>query len=309
MNREKASKERHGLKYYKRFFPLYALMLPGIVYLIVNNYIPMTGVVVAFKKFNVKDGLYFSPWVGFANFKYLFRSDAWLIIRNTLLYNVAFIAVNMVVGIVLAIFITDVKNDGTRKIYQSAILLPFLISMVVVSYIVFAFFSHENGMLNNIFFKNNPVQWYNEPKYWPAILILVNCWKGVGYGALIYIAAINSIDRSLFEAAALDGASKWQQIRHITLPSIVPTVITLLTMNVGRIFYSDFGLFYQVPRNSGSLFNVTQTIDTYVYRSLMASGGIGRSSAACVFQSVLGFVMVLSFNAIVRKHSRENAIF
>ena len=297
----------------KAYVPLYIMMIPALVYLLINNYIPMTGIIVAFKKYNVQDGIYRSPWSGFANFEYLFSSnDAWIIIRNTMLYNVAFIIINNVVGITLAIFISDVMKKGLRKLYQSAILLPFLISIVVVSYIVFALLSHENGMLNKTLLPLlglDTVQWYNDTTYWPLILIITNLWKGVGYGTLIYIAGIAGIDTSMYEAAELDGASKWQQICHITLPCLIPAVITLLLMSIGRIFYSDFGLFYQVPQNSGSLYAVTNTIDTYVYRALMASGGIGRSSAAGLLQSVVGFSLVMLSNAIVRKISKENAIF
>ena len=155
----------------------------------------------------------------------------------------------------------------------------------------------------------DPVQWYNDTTWWPLILIITNCWKGVGYGTLIYIAAIAGIDQSFYEAAELDGASKWQQITQITLPCLVPSIITLLIMNIGRIFYSDFGLFYQVPQNSGSLYSVTNTIDTYVYRALMSTGGIGRSSAAGLLQSVVGFTLVMVSNLVVRKASAENAIF
>ena len=297
----------------KAFIPLYLMMLPALVYLLINNYIPMTGIIVAFKKYNVQDGMYRSPWYGFANFNYLFSSnDAWIIIRNTMLYNVAFIIINNVVGITLAIFISDVMKKGLRKLYQSSILLPFLISIVVVSYIVFALLSHENGMFNKSllpFLGMDTVQWYNDTTYWPVILVVTNLWKGVGYGTLIYIAGIAGIDTSMYEAAELDGANKWQQICHITLPCLIPALITLLLMSIGRIFYSDFGLFYQVPQNSGSLYSVTNTIDTYVYRALMASGGIGRSSAAGLLQSVVGFTLVMISNAVVRKISKENAIF
>ena len=295
------------------FLPLYVMMLPGIAYLIINNYIPMAGIVVAFKQYNVNDGMFGSPWVGLENFEFLFgTSDAFIILRNTLLYNIAFILVNNVAGILLAIILSDVKAKRLRTLYQSSLLLPFLISIVVVSYIVFALLSQENGMLNNTILPllgKKPVSWYSTPKYWPVILTLTNLWKGVGYGTLIYVAAIAGIDSSLFEAAALDGASKWQQITHITLPFLIPAAVTLLILSVGKIFFSDFGLFYQVPQNSGSLFPVTQTIDTYVYRALMSAGGIGRSAAASVFQSVVGFVLVMTTNLIVRKVSAENAIF
>jgi len=272
----------------------------------------MTGIVIAFKKYNVNRGIYGSKWVGLQNFEYLFSTrDSYVIIRNTILYNVAFIIVNMVIGIILAIMITDVVNEHMRKIYQSAILIPFTISIVVVSYIVFALLSQENGMLNKEvipFFGGKPIAWYNDTTYWPLILIAVNCWKGVGYGTLIYIAGIAGIDKGYYEAAELDGASKWQEIRYITLPELIPSIVTLLLLSIGKIFYSDFGLFYQVPQNSGSLFEVTNTIDTYVYRALISSGGIGRSAAAGVFQSLVGFALVMTSNWIVRKISPDNAI-
>ena len=306
-------KKKLTLARFKQDIPLYLMLLPGAVYLFINNYIPMTGIVVAFKTYNVNDGIYGSPWAGLKNFEFLFgTNEAAIIVRNTLLYNVAFIIVNMVVGIILAIFISDVVNNRMKKLYQSSILLPFLISIVVVSYIVFALLSHENGMFNKTLLPLlglDPVQWYNDTTWWPLILIITNCWKGVGYGTLIYIAAIAGIDQSFYEAAELDGASKWQQITQITLPCLVPSIITLLIMNIGRIFYSDFGLFYQVPQNSGSLYSVTNTIDTYVYRALMSTGGIGRSSAAGLLQSVVGFTLVMVSNLVVRKASAENAIF
>lgn len=306
-------KKKLTLARFKQYIPLYLMLLPGAVYLFINNYIPMTGIVVAFKTYNVNDGIYGSPWAGLKNFEFLFgTNEAAIIVRNTLLYNVAFIIVNMVVGIILAIFISDVVNNRMKKLYQSSILLPFLISIVVVSYIVFALLSHENGMFNKTLLPLlglDPVQWYNDTTWWPLILIITNCWKGVGYGTLIYIAAIAGIDQSFYEAAELDGASKWQQITQITLPCLVPSIITLLIMNIGRIFYSDFGLFYQVPQNSGSLYSVTNTIDTYVYRALMSTGGIGRSSAAGLLQSVVGFTLVMVSNLVVRKASAENTIF
>lgn len=297
---------------WKEYLPLYLMMLPGVIYLFINNYIPMTGIIVAFKKYNAKLGIYKSHWSGLSNFTYLFKNDAYVIIRNTLLYNVAFIIINIVVGVALAILISDVASSFKKKIYQSAIMLPFLISIVIVSYIVFAFLGAENGLINNSILEpagRTPISWYQEPKYWPFILIFVNTWKGMGYGCLIYIAAIAGIDKSFYEAAQLDGATRWQQIRSITLPELVPSIITLLLLNIGRIFYSDFGLFYQVPQNSGALFDVTNTIDTYVYRALIASGGLGRSSAACVFQSIIGFILVVTANAVVRKFSKENALF
>ena len=297
----------------KEYWPLYLMMLPALLYLLINNYIPMAGMVIAFKKLNFAKGIWASPWAGLKNFKFLFASkDAWIITRNTLLYNVAFILVNMVVGIAIAILITEVRNTKLKKIYQSAILLPFLMSMVILSYIVYALLSAENGLVNNSIlplFHIDPIQWYQKPKYWPAILIIANCWKGVGYGCLIYIASLIGIDPSFYEAARLDGASKWQEITKITLPSLVPTIITLLLLSIGRIFYSDFGLFYQVPMNSGPLIDVTNAIDTYVYRGLMELNNIGMASAAGLYQSLVGFALVLIANLIVRRLDENSALF
>ena len=297
----------------KEYWPLYLMMLPALLYLLINNYIPMAGMVIAFKKLNFAKGIWASPWAGLDNFKFLFASkDAWIITRNTLLYNVAFILVNMVIGIAIAILITEVRNTKLKKIYQSAILLPFLMSMVILSYIVYALLSAENGLVNNSIlplFHMDPIQWYQKPKYWPAILIIANCWKGVGYGCLIYIASLIGIDPSFYEAARLDGASKWQEITKITLPSLVPTIITLLLLSIGRIFYSDFGLFYQVPMNSGVLVSTTNVIDTYVYRALIEQGNISMSSAAGVYQSLVGFCVVMLSNWIVRKVDKDQALF
>ena len=306
----KKGKKKNALKEY---WPLYLMMLPALLYLLINNYIPMAGMVIAFKKLNFAKGIWASPWAGLKNFKFLFASrDAWVITRNTLLYNVAFILVNMVVGIAIAILITEIRNTKLKKIYQSAILLPFLMSMVILSYIVYALLSAENGLVNNSIlplFHIDPIQWYQKPKYWPAILIIANCWKGVGYGCLIYIASLIGIDPSFYEAARLDGASKWQEITKITLPSLVPTIITLLLLSIGRIFYSDFGLFYQVPMNSGVLFPTTNVIDTYVYRALIEQGNISMSSAAGVYQSLVGFCVVMLSNWIVRKVDKDQALF
>lgn len=305
--------KKSKVKAYKEHWPLYLMMLPGLLYLLINNYIPMAGIVIAFKKLNFAKGIWGSDWVGFKNFKFLFLSpDAWLITRNTLLYNVAFIIVNMVVGIAVAILICEVTSKKMKKLYQSAILLPFLMSMVILSYIVYALLSSENGLMNNTILQAlhmKPIQWYQQTKYWPFILIIANCWKGVGYGCLIYIASLIGIDSSYYEAVRLDGATKWQEITKITLPCLVPTIVTLLLLSIGRIFYSDFGLFYQVPMNSGVLFPVTNVIDTYVYRALIEQGNISMSSAAGVYQSVVGFVIVMFSNWIVRKVDKDQALF
>ncbi|MGN6713051.1 ABC transporter permease [Anaerocolumna jejuensis] len=310
MKREK--KQRMTWTQIKQFIPLYIMILPGTVYLFINNYMPMTGIIVAFKKYNKAKGIYKSDWSGLDNFKYLFQKDAWVIIRNTFFYNVVFLILGTIVGIILAILITDVASKRAKKLYQSAIMLPFLISIIIVSYIVFAFLSAENGIVNKGILEplgKSAVKWYSEPKYWPFILVLVNLWKGCGYGTLIYIAGIAGIDTAFYEAARLDGATRWQQIKNITVPCLVPAIITLTVMGVGRVFCSDFGLFYQVPQNSGALYNATNTIDTYVYRALMSAGGLGRSAAAGFFQSGVGFLLVMAVNGLVRKFSKENAMF
>lgn len=297
----------------KRYVPLYLMFLPGALYLIINNYLPIAGILVAFKRYNVRKGIWGSEWCGLENFKFLFTTpDAWVITRNTILYNLAFIAINMVLGIVFAIFISDVASQRAKKIYQSAILFPYLMSAVILGYIVWAFFSQGTGIVNNSIFPilgREPINWYSESKYWPFILIFANTWKNIGYGCLIYISTINGIDPSLYEAAMLDGASKWQQIRSITLPSLAAVNITLTLMNVGKIFYSDFGLFYQVPRNSGLLYATTNVIDTYVYRGLMEQSNVGMSAAAGLYQSIVGFLLVIAANKVVRRISEENALF
>ena len=297
----------------KQFIPLYIMLIPGIVYLIINNYLPMMGLVIAFKKVNYQVGIWNSPWAGFENFKFLFATkDAWIITRNTLLYNVAFILVNMVVGIAIAILICEIRSTKLKKLYQSAIMLPFLISIVIVSYIVFAFLSVENGMFNNSILKPlglSPVQWYAEPKYWPFILTFVNIWKGCGYGTLIYIAGIVGIDPSFYEAAKLDGATKWQQITKITLPLLKTTAIMLTIMSVGKIFNGDFGMIYALVGDNASLYSTTDVIDTFVYRALRQLNNLGMSTATSFFQSIVGLVLVFTTNFITKKVEPDAAIF
>ena len=297
----------------KKWTPIYLMMLPGALYLLINNYIPMFGLVIAFKQVDFQKGILASPWIGFQNFQFLFQTkDAFVITRNTILYNITFIILNTVIGILFAIFICDISWKAGKKVYQSAILFPYLMSWVIVGYIVYAIFAMQYGIANKSIlpaFGMDPIMWYNDPKYWPAILIVTNTWKGIGYGCLIYISSINGIEASYFEAAELDGANKFQQIWNITLPEILPSVITLTLLSIGRIFYSDFGLFYQVPRDSGLLYSTTNTIDTYVYRGLMKLGNVGMSSAAGFYQSVVGFILVLLSNWVVRKISPDNALF
>lgn len=298
---------------WKQYLPIYLLALPGIIYMICNNYLPMFGIVIAFKKLNFAKGILASPWCGLKNFEFLFKSStAFTMIRNTICYNVLWLILGHVLAIASAILLNEITNRFRARFYQSVILLPYLMSWVVVSYLVFAFLSADTGMFNNSILKPlgiAPVNWYSESKYWPFILTFVNHWKNNGYTMIVYFASIVGISQDYYEAAMLDGATKWQQIKHITIPQLVPTIITLMILSVGRIFASDFGLFYQIPRNTGALYNATQTIDVYVYNALMQRSDYGMASAASVFQSIVGFLMVMVTNAIVRKISRENAMF
>jgi ABC-type polysaccharide transport system, permease component len=297
----------------KKYYMLYLMMLPGLVYLLINNYLPMLGIVIAFKNINFTKGILKSDWIGFENFEYLFKtSDAFDITRNTILYNFAFIIINLFVAISLAILLNEIKKRNLSRFFQSVILLPYLISMVIIGYLVFAMLSMETGFLNKTILPIlgiDEVLWYSEPKYWPVILTLVNTWKNAGYLCVIYYAAIIGIDKEYYEAAIIDGASKWQQIKSITIPLITQVIIIMTLLQIGRIFYADFGLFYQVPLDAGTLQSTTNVIDTYVYRGLMNIGDIGMSSAAGVYQSVVGFILVFLSNLVVRKIDKDNALF
>lgn len=298
---------------FKRYIPYFIMLLPGAIYLIINNYMPMIGLVIAFKNINFSIGIFKSPWVGLDNFKFLFStSDAWLVTRNTLLYNGIFLITSNVIPIALAIFLSIIANKKLLKLYQSVILLPYLISYVVVSYLVYAFLNSDMGFLNKVVlpaFGGQPVNWYNESKYWFFLLPLMNIWKTAGYQCIIYLASIVGIDKEYYEAAELDGVNSWQQITKITLPLIRPTIIILVLLGIGRIFYSDFGLFYQVPMDAGVLYPATNVIDTYVYRALLQLGDFGMSSAAGFYQSIVGFILILTTNFIVRKISPDEAMF
>lgn len=287
------------------------MILPGALYLFINNYCPMAGLALAFKKIDYSLGFLKSPWVGFENFKYLFStSDAFVMTRNTILYNVAFIIIGNAMGILVGLFLSELFSSKLQKFFQTAILLPQMISYIIVAYIVFAFLSNEAGMITKAIAANGTmVNFYNTPKYWPFIIILVNTWKGLGYSAVMYLAAILGIDKNLYEAAYVDGATRKQRIFRITMPLLKPTIITLFTMQVGRIFFSDFGLFFQVPMNSGALYSTTQTIDTFVYRALLQQNSLSMSSAAGLYQSVVGFVVVLLANTLIRRMDSENALF
>lgn len=292
-----------------RYLPLLLMMAPGIVYLIINNYMPMFGITIAFKKLDYSKGIFGSPWVGFDNFKFFFKTkDFGIMVRNTICYNLVFIFLGLVIHIGIAVMMTEIGELKIAKAIQPVICFPNMISIIIVAYLVYGFLS-GNGWVNNTLLGGHGPSWYKEPKYWPFILTFVHFWKGAGYGSIIYIATMSGIDKTLYEAAKLDGASKWQQITRITIPIISPMITLMMIMAIGRIFSSDFGLFLQVPMNSGVLFNVTQTFDTYVYRALMVQNNISMSSAASVFQAIIGFILVLATNMVVRKVRSENALF
>lgn len=292
---------------------LFFMLLPPLIYVIVQFYLPMFGLVVAFKNYNYTDGLFFSPWCGLDNFTFLFQSQyAWQITRNTLLYNIVFIFLNLVLGVGFAILLSELKNKFMGKLYQSVIFLPYFFSWVVVAYMVWALLDPQNGMVNKSICATmgwKAPDWYSTSIFWPFILTFVNTWKGIGYGTVIYIAGIAGIDETYYEAATLDGCGKFKQVLYITLPFLKPMMVILTIMALGNIFRSDFGLFYQVTMDSGMLYTATNTIDTYVYRGLIQNGNIGMSSAAGFYQSCVGFVVVLIANLAISKISPEDRVF
>ncbi len=308
---EKGKKVKKS-SYLSRTLPLYIMMVPGLAYLVINNYLPMFGLTFAFKDINFTTGVWASPWCGLDNFGYLFRTqDAFIIFRNTVLYNVVFIVLGTVLAITVAILLSQVKGKMMR-VYQTTILIPYLIAITVVAYLGYAFLSTDTGFINKSILVPlgfEPISFYSNAGYWPAILIFIYLWKNFGYNTILYYATLIGIDDSYYEASVIDGASTWQQIRHITLPCLKTTIITLTIMAIGRMFYSDFGLFYQVPMSNGLLYNATQTIDTYVFRALLQNNDVGRSAAAGFLQSILGFVLVLGANMVVRKVDKDSALF
>ncbi|NLK27315.1 MAG: sugar ABC transporter permease [Clostridiales bacterium] len=294
------------------------LAIPTFVWYILFSFLPMFGVIIAFKRYQIFPGKSFlyniihSEWVGFDNFEYLIKSKSlYILLRNTIGYNIVFIVLGIVIPVTLAIMISLIYSKRKSKVYQTAMFFPHFLSWVVVSYFVYAFLSYDKGIINTVLevFGKEPVQWYMESKYWPFILIFMNSWKTTGYATVVYLASITGIDPSLYEAAVVDGATKWQQVKNITLPSLKPIVIMMFILNTGKIFYSDFGLFYQVTRGvPASLYNVSSTIDTYVYNALLSSTPIGMTSAATVFQSVACCITILLANWIVKKIDSDYAI-
>lgn len=313
-NKSKVSKFFSNLWRYKA---LVIMAIPGMIWMIFFFYIPVFANVVAFKDFHISpDGfltsLRESAWVGFDNFKFLFSSnEAYLITKNTVLYNLAFISLNLIISVFFAIVMSELRNKRLVKVYQTMSLLPYFLSWVIIGYFVYAFLSPDKGIFNQLIQSNGgtPINWYSEPKFWPFILIFIGTWKGIGYNSIIYFASVMGIDPTYYEAAMVDGASKWQQIKNVTIPQLMPLMTILTILGVGNIFRADFGLFYNVPRNSGALHDVTAVLDTYIYNGLTSTGDIGMTAAAGLYQSTVGFVLLMITNGIARRFDNDSALF
>ena len=304
---------------YKKTLVLLTMVAPAAIWLLLLRYLPMGGIVLAFKDYKINprnpsfiSNLLSSKWVGLKNFEYLFKTDsAWIMFRNTLGYNIVFIILGVIIPVAFAIMMNELTRKFVRKTYQTMMFFPYFLSWVVVSYFLNAFLDAQYGMIPAMqaAAEKEVTSWYTTPGPWPYLLVFANLWKNVGYSTVLYLAAITGIDANQYEAAAIDGASKWQQVLYVTIPHLRTMICILFIMNVGRIFASDFGLFYNVPMQNGALCSVTQTIDTYVYRAYIATGNPGQSSAAGLLQNVLGFICILSANAIVKKVDADSAMF
>lgn len=320
MNKEKpASPHQPKRKRWSRDdTELTLLGLPATIWFVVFCYLPMFGLIIAFKSFKLSPGqgflysLFHSDWAGFDNFKFFLTSNTFgLLLRNTILYNLVFIIINLVLPVTLAIIINQLYSKFASKCYQTMMFLPYFMSWVVVSYFVYAFLNPDKGLANSIIMGlgGEKVMWYSAPQYWPFILVFMSTWKSMGYNMVVYLASITGIDGSLYEAAILDGATKWQQAKYITLPSIKPMIIIMFILNIGKIFYSDFGLFWQVTqRVPASLYNTVSTFDTFIYQSLQSQISIGQTAAAGLFQAVCCCVTILITNFIVSKLDEDSAI-
>ncbi len=299
----------HELKKNKALF---AMILPAVLLVFIMQYVPMSGLVLAFKAYRYDRGVFGSAWNGLNNFRYLFASGTgWLITRNTILYNLLNLFTSQLLAVIIAIFITEINARIFKRVTQTVILLPYFISWVVVGVFVYSIFNYETGLINGIrnALGQEPVNFYGMPGAWPIIICLFNSWKWTGYNSVIYIAAIMGIDSGINEAAEIDGATIFQRIRHITIPSIRPTLITMILLQVGRILRGDFEMFYQIVGNNGQLFNATDVIDTYVFRSLTQNPDIGVTAAATFYQSVLCFIIIVVVNAIVKHVDEDYALF
>lgn len=288
------------------------MLAPAVIHIFIFAYLPMGGIVLAFKQFNYQDGIFGSPWVGLENFRFFFLSgDAFKVTRNTVLYNLAFLTVNTSLQLIFAVILSEVHSKYFKKTTQSIIFLPHFVSWVIVASIAYNLFNYETGLLNKFLTSLGiePINIYMKPSYWKYILIGFNAWKGVGYGTVVYLAAIVAIDSQLYESAEIDGANIFQRTWYITFPCLVPTIIVLVLLAIGQIFRGDFGLFYQLIGNNGMLFDATDIIDTYVFRSLMQSSEIGMAAAAGFYQSLMCFVMIMVTNFAVKKVRSDYALF
>ena len=294
------------------------MTLPTVIWYALFCYLPLFGIFFAFKDFTPVPGdslfenlFVNSPWVGLRNFSYLFRNPQYVdVLVNTLIYNVIFLIAGIVIPVSLAILLAEVHQKKFTGFVQMALVLPYFISWVIVGYCIYGMLATDVGQINSLLkmLGADPVQWYQSPEYWRGILISLGIWKTSGYTMVIYLCSVNAIDRSLYEAAALDGANFFQRVRHVTLPHLRTTIATLFILGVGSILNSDFGLFYQVPMDSGSLQTVTQTLDVYVYKSLMLQANFSFSSAAAFLQSGVGCILLVIANIITKKIDRDSAL-
>lgn len=292
---------------------LYFMALPTVVYLLIFCYLPMGGLVIAFQDLNIAKGIFNSPFVSLKNFEFLFSTtDAWVITRNTVFYNLVFIVINLVISISLALMLSSLRSGKYAKTMQTVYMMPYFLSYAVVAIVVNAFLDRDDGLVNAILQMTGAAgktNWYHQLKLWPPLLVFVNAWKGMGYQTVLYLAVISGISVEYYEAAVLDGASKFQQARYITIPHLRFIVGILLILSISSIFRGDFGLFYNVPMNQGKLYPVTDVIDTYIYRSLTYLNNVGMSTAAGFYQSVVGFILVLVVNKVVNKIDPDSAMF
>lgn len=287
------------------------MAFPAMVLLFVFNYVPMFGLILAFKNYRYDKGIFGSDWVGFKNFKFFFESMyAWRVTRNTIGHNLVFIFFTLVFSIIVALVLYEVTQKSMIKLYQTTMFIPYFLSMSVVAFVAYAFFNGDMGVLNQMLGKmgKEQVLWYSEPKFWIIIMPIIYLWKNIGYYVIIYYAGMMGIDQSYYEAAEIDGANKFKQIIHVTIPLLSPVIIIMVILQVGRIFYSDFGQFYLVTRDSGALYSTTDVIDTYIYRALRVTGDIGVSAAVGFYQSLVGFILVITTNLIVRKIDPDSAM-
>lgn len=289
---------------------LYFMLLPGVIWVILFQYLPKFGIILAFKDFRVNKGIFGSEWNGWENFKILFDTpEAWLVTRNTLLYNIVFILLNLILAVSIAIMFNEVKSKFWAKTYQTVFLMPHFLSYVIVAYLVFGFLSAENGIVNKSVLPMlgiKPISWYSEPKYWPYILVFVKMWKSIGYNSIVYLAAIAGINKEYYEAGEVDGANKWQQIVHITLPGIRNMIAIMTVMAFGGVMNSDFGLHYNIPMDSGLIKETTEVLGTYIYHT---KDDVAFSTAAGLYVSVVGLVMLLCVNWVARKIDPESSLF